>query len=297
MRYPTQLKAKMTWMILAVAIAVAVIIMYRPSRTKVPPLSQVSSSSSASPPQPSHSSVQLFADDVSLKNGLPLSLSIETLGGVSTVLIPRGADLPTARRETFSTATDNQTSIEVHVLVGDRTLAVDNVTVGRFSIVEIPRALRGVPMFEVELAIDDHGAFRFSAKDLESGRSQPVSSVRLLWNPLSYPRVGKMLDDAKAEEAKGEYGIRKKTPDHMDSVTVLTRELRDLIDSTRAELKTRPAIPETARKHCEEQLKIAERLLEANELPERASAKLNTLKADELQGVLRSLDEAVKQCR
>ena len=286
----------MIW-ILLVAIAVAVIITYRPSRAKVPPLSQVSSSSSTSPPQPSHSSVQLFSDDVSLKNGLPLSLSIETLGGVSSVLIPRGADLPATRRETFSTATDNQTSIEVHVLAGDRTLAANNVTVGKFSILEIPRASRGMPMFEVELGIDEHGAFRFSAKDLESGRSQPVWSVRLLSSPLSYPRVGRMLDDAKAEEAKGEYGIRKRTPGHMDSVTVLTREIRDLIDSTRTELNTRPAIPETARRHCEEQLKIAERLLEVNELPERASAKLNLLTADELEDALRSLGEAAKRCR
>ena len=286
----------MIW-ILLVAAAVAVIITYRPSRAKVPPLSQLSSNSSTSPPQPSHSSVQLFADDVSLKNGLPLSLSIETLGGVSLVLIPRGTDLPTACRETFSTATDNQTSIEVHVLAGDRTLAVNNVTVGKFSILGIPRAPRGMPMFEVELAIDDHGAFRISAKDLESGRSQSVSSVRLLSSPLSYPRVERMLDDAKAEEAKGEYGIRKTAPDHMDSVTVLTRELRGLIDSTRAELKARPAIPEIIRRHCEEQLKIAERLLEVNDLPERASAKLNVLKSDELEAALRSLGEAAKRCR
>src|SRR5262249_46525749 len=146
--------------------------------------SQASSSSSTSPPQPSHDSVQLFADDVFLRNGLPLSLSIETLGGVSTVLIPRGADLPAASREIFSTATDNQASIEIHVLVGDRTLAVDNVTVGRFSIVEIPHAPRGVPRLEVEFAIDDRGVFRFSAKDLGSGWDQSVSSLQLLSSPL-----------------------------------------------------------------------------------------------------------------
>lgn len=271
--------------------------MCRPLRTMVLPLSQVSSKGDAPPRQPSHLAVQLFADDVSLKNGLPLSLSVETLGGVSTVLIPRGAELPTAHSETFSTAMDNQASLEVHVLVGDRTLAADNVTVGKFSILEIPRALRGVPMFEVEIAVDDHGAFRFSAKDLESGRSQPVVGVRLLSNPLSHPRVGGMLADAKAEEAKGEYGIPKTTPDDIDSVTALTRELRDLVGSTRAVLQTRPAIPETARRHCEDQLKIAEHLLESNALPERASAKLNVLKADEIEAVLGSLGEAAKRCR
>lgn len=286
----------MTW-ILLVAIAAAVIITYLSSRTKRTSLSQVPSSSRASPRQPSHDPVQLFADDVSLTNGLPLSLSIETFGGVSTILIPRGAGLPAVRRETFSTAADDQASIEVHVLMGDRTLAGDNVTVGKFSVVGIPRAPRGVPRFEVELAIDDHGAFRFSAKDLESGRPQSVSSVQLLMSPLSSPRVGRMLDEAKSEEAKGEYGIPRTTPDHMDSVTVSTRQLRDLIDSTRTGLKTNPAIPETARRHCEEQLKIAERLLEVNELPERASAKLNVLKSDELEASLRSLGEAARRCR
>ncbi|WP_437756182.1 Hsp70 family protein [Sorangium sp. So ce1389] len=289
----------MTWILLAAVIVTAAISIYRSSRTKVEPLSQVSSDVGAPPRQPSHFSVPLFADDVPLKKGLPLSLSVETLGGISTMLIPRGTGLPTAHRETFSTATDDQTSIQVHVLVGDRTLAVDNVTVGKFSIVEIPRAPRGVPRFEVELAIDDLGTFRFSARDLASGKRQPVSSERSLSSPLSHPSVGRMLDDARAEEAKGEYGTPRTTPYEydMDSVVVYTKELRDLVESTRAVLKAETAIPETARRRCEEQLKIAERLLEANALPERASVKLNALKADELEGALRSLREAAERCR
>jgi hypothetical protein len=188
------------------------IISCRPSQTETPPASHVSPDSGAPPGQPSSLAVRLFADDVSLKKGLPLSLSVETLGGVSTMLIPRGTGLPAVRREMFSTATDNQTSIDVHVLVGDRTLAVDNVTVGKFSIIDVPPAPRGAPRFEVELAIDDHGTFRFSAKDRARGKPQPVSSAGSLSNPLSQPRVGRMLDDAKAEEAKGEYGIAKATP-------------------------------------------------------------------------------------
>jgi len=171
----------MTWILLAaVIVAAAVIITCRPSRTETAPASEMSSDSGAAPGQPSFFAVRLFADDVFLNKILPLSVSVETLGGVSTMLIPRGTGLPTARHETFSTATDNQTSIEVHVLVGDRTLAVDNVTVGKFSVVEIPPAPRGVPKFEVEFAVDDHGALRFSAKDLSTGKSQPVASARSL---------------------------------------------------------------------------------------------------------------------
>lgn len=108
------------------------------------------------------SNVRLFAQDVPV-GSLPLSLSVETMGGVSTALIPRGTALPTVRRETFSTATDNQASIEVHVVVGDRTLAADNVTVGKFSIIDLPAAPRGVPKVEVSFGVDDQGVVRFSA--------------------------------------------------------------------------------------------------------------------------------------
>ena len=154
-----------------------------------------------------------------------------------------------------------------------------------------------MPKFEVELAIDEQGTFRFSAKDLASGKNQPVSSTRVLSNPLSQLRVGGMLDEAKAEEAKGEYGIPRTTPDDLDSVTVYTGKLRKLVESTRAALKSGSAIPEIARTQCEEQLRNAERVLEANALPERASAKLNTLKVDEIEAVLFSLGEAAKRCR
>jgi len=219
------------------------------------------------------------------------------MGGVSTVLIPRGTALPTVRRETFSTATDNQTSIEVTVVVGDRTLAADNATVGKFSIIALPAAPRGVPKFEVSFAVDGQGVFRFSARDLGTGRSQPVSTVGSLSTPLAQTRIGSMLDAAKAEEAKGEYGIAKTTPDDLDSLTVYTKKLRDLVQSTRTSLKSGRSIPESARKVCEGELRKAERLLEANALPERASAKLNILKVDEIEGTLKSLGEAAKGCQ
>lgn len=287
----------MIWILLAVAIAVAAVIVARRLAQPETATEPDGSSDRGVPAPPSSFAARLFADDVSLTKGLPLSLSVETLGGVSTILIPRGTPLPTVRRETFSTAADNQRSIEVRVLVGDRTLAVNNVTVGKLSVVEIPPAPRGTPRFEVELAIDEQGTFRFSARDLATGKNQPVSSAGAPPNPLSRLDVGRMLDEARAEEAKGEYPIPATTPDDLDSVAVLTRNLRDLVASTHAALESGSAIPEVARRRCEEELKNAEQVLEANARPERATAKLNTIKADELEAAARSLGEAAKQCR
>lgn len=289
----------MMWLRVAVILAAGVTIACRGSRTEASPASERPSESVPPAGQSSALAVRLFADDVAMDKRLPLSLSVETLGGVSTNLIPRGTGLPTSRRETFSTATDNQGSIEVHVLVGDRTLAVDNVTVGKFSIAEIPPAARGGPKFEVAFAVDEHGTFRFSAKDVTTGRSQPVSSASPLPNPLPAARVARMLDDAKAEEAKGEYGIAPGAADDRDSrsVTLYTKQLRERVESTRTALKSGSTIPEAARRRCEDELKRADRVLATNARPDRASVKHDALKADELEKVLRSLGEAAKQCR
>ena len=104
--------------------------------------------------------------DVLLLDVTPLSLGIETLGGVMTVLIPRNTTIPTKKSEVFSTATDNQTSVEVHVLQGERPLAKDNRTLGRFHLVGIPPAPRGVPQIEVTFDVDANGIVNVSAKDL-----------------------------------------------------------------------------------------------------------------------------------
>ena len=105
----------------------------------------------------------------------PLSLGIETLGGVMTVLIPRNTTIPTRKSEIFSTAADNQTSVEVHVLQGERPLARDNRTLGRFQLVGIPPAPRGVPQIEVAFDIDANGIVNVSAKDLATGKEQKIT--------------------------------------------------------------------------------------------------------------------------
>src|SRR6266704_349481 len=113
--------------------------------------------------------------DVLLLDVAPLSLGIETLGGVMTTLIPRNTTIPTRKSETFSTAADSQTSVEVHVLQGERPLARDNRTLGRFQLIGLPPAPRGVPQIEVTFDIDANGMVNVSAKDLGTGKEQTVT--------------------------------------------------------------------------------------------------------------------------
>ena len=113
--------------------------------------------------------------DVLLLDVTPLSLGVETLGGVMTPLIPRNTTIPTRKSEIFSTASDNQTSVEVHVLQGERPLARDNRTLGRFHLVGIPPAPRGVPQVEVTFDIDANGIANVSAKDLGTGKEQKIT--------------------------------------------------------------------------------------------------------------------------
>src|SRR5690606_29054525 len=103
--------------------------------------------------------------DVLLLDVTPLSLGIETLGGVMTVLIPRNTTIPTKKAETFSTAEDSQTTVEIHVLQGERPMAIDNKTIGRFQLTGIPPAPRGMPQIEVSFDIDANGILHVAAKD------------------------------------------------------------------------------------------------------------------------------------
>jgi molecular chaperone DnaK len=134
--------------------------------------------------------------DLLLLDVTPLSLGIETLGGVMTTLIPRNTTIPTRKSETFSTAADSQTSVEVHVLQGERPLARDNRTLGRFQLVGIPPAPRGVPQIEVTFDIDANGMVNVSAKDLGTGKEQKITITAS--SGLSKDEVDRMMKDAES---------------------------------------------------------------------------------------------------
>ncbi len=134
--------------------------------------------------------------DLLLLDVTPLSLGIETLGGVFTKLIERNTTIPTRKSETFSTAADNQTSVEVHVLQGERSMAKDNRTLGKFHLVGIPPAPRGVPQVEVTFDIDANGIVNVSAKDLGTNKEQKITITSS--SGLSKDEIQKMSKDAEA---------------------------------------------------------------------------------------------------
>jgi molecular chaperone DnaK len=140
--------------------------------------------------------------DIVLLDVTPLSLGIETLGNVFTPLIPRNTTIPTRKSEIFSTAADSQTSVEVHVLQGERPLARDNKSIGRFHLTDLPPAPRGVPQIEVTFDIDANGILHVSAKDLGTGKTQKITITAS--SGLSKEEVEKMRQeaDAHAEEDK-----------------------------------------------------------------------------------------------
>ena len=133
--------------------------------------------------------------DVLLLDVTPLSLGIETLGGVMTKLIERNTTIPSRKSQVFSTASDNQTSVDIHVLQGEREMAADNKTLGRFELVGIPSAPRGVPQVEVAFDIDANGILNVSAKDLGTGKEQNIKITAK--SGLSEDEIKKMVRDAE----------------------------------------------------------------------------------------------------
>ena len=138
--------------------------------------------------------------DVLLLDVTPLSLGIETLGGVMTTLINRNTTIPLRKSEVFSTATDNQTSVEVHVLQGERQLARDNRTLGRFHLVGLPPAPRGMPQIEVAFDIDANGIVNVTAKDVATGKEQKITISNS--SGLSKDEVNRMVKDAEGHAAE-----------------------------------------------------------------------------------------------
>ena len=155
--------------------------------------------------------------DVLLLDVIPLSLGIETLGGVMTSLIERNTTIPTKKMEVFSTAEDNQTTVEIHVLQGERKMAVDNRTIGKFQLTGIPPAPRGVPQVEVAFDIDANGILHVAAKDRATGKEQKVRIEAS--SGLSDNEIDKMVKDAEAHASEDEERREKvEARNHLDSL-------------------------------------------------------------------------------
>jgi molecular chaperone DnaK len=134
--------------------------------------------------------------DLLLLDVTPLSLGIETMGGVMTTQIPRNTTIPTRKSEIFSTASDNQTSVEVHVLQGERSMARDNRTLGKFHLVGLPPAPRGIPQIEVTFDIDANGIVKVQAKDLGTGKEQQITITSS--SGLAKDEVDRMTKEAES---------------------------------------------------------------------------------------------------
>jgi molecular chaperone DnaK len=176
--------------------------------------------------------------EVLLLDVTPLSLSIETLGGVSTKLIERNTTIPTSKSQIFSTAADNQTSVEIHILQGERPMATDNRTLGRFILDGILPAPRGVPQVEVTFDIDANGILQVSAKDKGTGKEQKITITAS--SGLSKDEVDKMAKEAQAhatEDAKKKEGIEARN--EADSLVYTVEKLiREQGDKVPADIKS-----------------------------------------------------------
>ncbi len=177
--------------------------------------------------------------DVLLLDVTPLSLGIETLGGVTTVLIPRNTTIPTKKSEVFSTAEDSQTTVEIHVLQGERQMATDNRTIGKFQLTGIPPAPRGVPQIEVTFDIDANGILHVSAKDKATGKEQKIRIEAS--SGLDDKQIDRMVKEAEAKAAE-DRGRREQIErrNRLDALVYeVEKNAKEWADKLEASAKTR----------------------------------------------------------
>ena len=204
--------------------------------------------------------------DILLLDVTPLSLGIETLGGILTKLIDRNTTIPTKKTEVFSTAADNQTSVEIHVLQGEREMASSNRTLGKFHLVGIPSAPRGIPQIEVTFDIDANGIVNVSAKDKGTGKEQKITITAS--SGLSDEEIKKMVNEAEshAEEDK-KRREEVETRNQADSLIYQTEKTLN---------ENKDKLSESDRKPLEDALEKAKKALESNN-PEEIKKEMENL--------------------
>jgi len=210
--------------------------------------------------------------DVVLLDVTPLSLGIETLGGVMTRLIDKNTTIPTKKSEIFTTAADNQTSVDIHVLQGERDMARDNKTIGRFRLDGIPPAPRGIPQIEVTFDIDANGIVNVSAKDTATGKEQKITITAT--SHLTDDEIERMVNEAKehAEEDKKNRSLID-AKNSADSLVYSTEKLMKEIGSK---------APEDMKKNIEEQVKVLKKSMESDNADDikKETEKLQNLQSE-----------------